>query len=735
MRPLIVRSAGPARAALSLLATSLLFACGGSDAPTGVDENPNPPGGQQPPPEPPPPLGLVLGSDSAHSYEFITLRPGSGAGTLPDSVTGTIGDEELFAVRADDSTLVAFVPEGVSGKQPVRFEIGAKKFESELTVVAPPSVGDPVAGVLEVFDQVNARLDSLEAAISDGAIAAEDADGLTAFVASARDVMAASRSDFLALTAEEQAAAAPYILVDAATYGFEAGGDAPSARMVADPWRSGPSMATDASPLCTGEGAFEDCLLGRSRATQRSDTALGVLQRCHRSMLKGGLFGFVAGGLGGLLADRLTGRAAAAGMEYGALTGAMIGLVWCKYDLATAVSAMLQEMVEGELADVLPNFARGTTVPGLSPLVGRPAPGAPLMAEGSEEGETYTVGVPAEVSVYANFSSLSAESAGGPPAVKNLYTQFQLLINLWDVIRSEVTFVNLPAISLPAAPRRTVRKKVPGEYLSVRSIAPSPIQGTGMGSDPWMVTFTNPNQGDDHDFTFRVRLSLPDHDDQEKGLQGMLRPAKYTVASLELSPAQDTISVDGTTSFTWVASDSTGDVLTDSLLLGRKPTWTSSSTTVATVGSSSGTVTGKSDGSATVTARLEEGEATVTVVVLPDFYGTYSLIEVNGISIPGTTYEDSLYIIETSGGSVTLNMDGTFSYSLSSTGINKVGGESFDEGGSGSGTYTHTGGVLTFNVEEQEGPMTIASGSVNGKQLTVSVNYGDTVGSGVLVRN
>jgi uncharacterized protein YjdB len=85
------------------------------------------------------------------------------------------------------------------------------------------------------------------------------------------------------------------------------------------------------------------------------------------------------------------------------------------------------------------------------------------------------------------------------------------------------------------------------------------------------------------------------------------------VATVTVSPASASIRVGSTQQLSAVTKDSAGNTLT-----GRVVTWASSNTAVATV-SSSGLVTGKVAGSATITATSEgkNGTAAITVTVAP----------------------------------------------------------------------------------------------------------------------
>ena len=56
--------------------------------------------------------------------------------------------------------------------------------------------------------------------------------------------------------------------------------------------------------------------------------------------------------------------------------------------------------------------------------------------------------------------------------------------------------------------------------------------------------------------------------------------------------------------------------------------------------------------------------------MIPDITGTYTLKEENGVTVPGVTWADTIYSIKTTGGSVTLREDRTFSFSRSAVGTN-----------------------------------------------------------------
>lgn len=720
-------------AAVSL---TLAAACGGGDAPTA---NPSP--GPGPSPTPTPTASpLLTASTTTRPNELITLRPSGLSGAVPDTVTGTIGTTPMRAVRLDDTTLIALVPTGITGSQTVRFTVRGSEFTTPITVAAPaPTAADPTATATALFDGVVAMLDSLDAE----AVATSGGDDTTTVrrvLAAGRASIEQARADFLALTADERAAALPFIVAEAAAQGVTVDGVDPSARMArATGFASASRVAPSAAirPLCTLVSSFDLCA-GISTTRSALAGTVTTIGRCAIDMSKGALIGSVFGGVVGGLPGFLAGGVGAipgmaTGMAHGAKIGAGIALGMCLSDAAKSVSAAFTQTVKPVLTEASAVSPSRVPSGGVAPMASRVA-GSQAAAAAAD---VYVVGVARPVDVHVEFHSLSAADANGPAPVAELVTLFNQLSARWDALRAKVTLVSLPAISLPAGPRTVVRKRVPGSYLSVASAAPSPIAGSSAGSDQWTVTFSNPNQGDDHDFTYAVRFSYPGFPDQERTLGGLLQPARYTVASLAITPAADTIFVDRQTTFSWAASDSSGDVLTEAQLAGRVPTWTTASPTVATVGASTGTVTGRDAGTTTVTADLEKGRGTATVRVVPNIAGTYMLQSIGGVSIPGTTYADTVYVIQTTGGSVQLRDDGTFSYSLSATGTNIKTNVSYDEGGSGGGTYrvSDDGSAFTFETTQQAGtPVTFGTGFVSGNTLTVVVSTPDGGGTGILIK-
>jgi uncharacterized protein YjdB len=81
------------------------------------------------------------------------------------------------------------------------------------------------------------------------------------------------------------------------------------------------------------------------------------------------------------------------------------------------------------------------------------------------------------------------------------------------------------------------------------------------------------------------------------------------VATVTVTPASPSVAVNGTVTLTATLRDANGNVLA-----GRVITWASNPTSKATV-SQSGVVTGKDNGTATITATSEGKSGSVTVTV------------------------------------------------------------------------------------------------------------------------
>lgn len=701
------------RIALTALLATFVIGCA-SDGPAGTD----------PVTQAPTPAALQIGADTVRPSELITLRPIARVGALPDTIKGRLGATEFRAIRIDDSTLVGLVPAIAAGTYQARFVIGTQAHTDSVVIVPAAVIADPTATVEAIFTQVFAQFQAIEAGIPAVAASGGDTTVTRNLVIGGRAALTQARNDFLALTTEGRAQAAPIIASQFASLGIAASGSG-GASMLAAP-------AIDASiTICQLALSFEQC----AKASETRDAIIAgarLLGTCVAKTASAGAVGGILGGVtGGAISAWWTAGVATApgviaGIKFGASVGAVVGLTSCIGDVWTTLDDVTQATVKPVLSEV----------DDLVPDLRAPRDGASLNALPAN---AFTAGTPRRVDVYAEFRSLSAQDASGPPFLVAMVTQFNSLAASWNRVRADYPILRLSLLQLPASPVTVVRKKVPAAYLTVTAITPTPITATAQGSDTtWNVTFLNPNQGDDRVINYSVAFTYPNLPVQTRPLTATLRPARYAVAQLLVAPQLDTIYVSASTTLQWFARDSTGDSLTVGEIAGRTPTWTSQSPDLATVGSSSGTVRGTAMGSATIRGVMGTGEATATVLVWFNYTGSYTLLTLNGITLPGTTFDDSLYTIETTGGGLSISADSTFTYSISALGKNKRNTETFDEGGSGRGTYTvgANGTALVFTTIETAGtPVSFGTGFIQNGIMTASVSTPDGAGSVTLRKN
>ena len=688
------RSRLPLGRLLSAAALIILSACGG-DGPTSPVDPPIDP------PVDPTPAALVAGVDTVRPSELVTLRPvGITGRSVPDSIIGRLGSAEFRAIRIDDSTLVGLVPQVAAGSHVARFVIGTKAHLDTLTVLAPVVIADPTATAEAIFTLALAKYDAIEANLDAFAASGADTVALRQFITSGRAALQGARADFLALSTAERAAAVPFIVSQATALGLDPNAQ-PSLRMA------------DAIDLCTLITPFPEC--GRISATQNAILAgAREVVKCSAKTLGSAGVGGVLGGAAGAALGAFLGGAGSvpgliAGIKNGAAIGAGVGLAWCSSDvwdkLVGIYDAAITPVVVSAMADIDPDFGDLRTGASLR-----------MAALNAPDSTAFTVGQPRQVNVFVEFRSLSLADASGPPVVAALVTSFNTMAAQWNALRTKFPLFSLPEMKLPAGPRTTVRKQVPASYLNVGPVslagATSVEGGSGLA---WTVQFNNAAQGDDHNITYAVDFEYPGFPSQRRSLTNVLKPVRYGVATLGLTSALDTVFVNGQTTLIWTASDSSGDVLTEEELEGRKPTWTTLTADLASVASASGVVTGVAPGAASIRGVLEEGKVDAPVDVWYNFVGSYTLLTLDGVELPGITYEDSTYIINTSGGGLGIAADGTFGFSHGAVGTNIPGGETFDEGGSGHGTYTvgNFGRALLFTTIEQQGtPVSIGTGFI-----------------------
>jgi uncharacterized protein YjdB len=179
-------------------------------------------------------------------------------------------------------------------------------------------------------------------------------------------------------------------------------------------------------------------------------------------------------------------------------------------------------------------------------------------------------------------------------------------------------------------------------------------------------------------------------------------PPPVSVASVTVAPATANVNESKTVQLTATLKDASGNVLT-----GRTVTWSSSSTTVATV-SSSGLVTGKVAGTATITATSESqsGTAAITVVRVP--VASVTVSPATGSVQAGSTYQLTATPKDASGTALTGR---AVSWSSGNTSVATVNGSGLVTGVvAGSATITATSegqsGTSAITVTAQPPPGT-----------------------------
>jgi len=116
------------------------------------------------------------------------------------------------------------------------------------------------------------------------------------------------------------------------------------------------------------------------------------------------------------------------------------------------------------------------------------------------------------------------------------------------------------------------------------------------------------------------------------------------VASVEVTPLVDTVRAGATIQLTATLKD-----MDDNPLTGRTITWASDDEAVATVGSSTGLVTGEGNGAATITATSEGQTGTADVTVWVGVTGTW----VGTLNVPGGPCQLDLSLTEAGTGAIT----------------------------------------------------------------------------------
>ena len=186
------------------------------------------------------------------------------------------------------------------------------------------------------------------------------------------------------------------------------------------------------------------------------------------------------------------------------------------------------------------------------------------------------------------------------------------------------------------------------------------------------------------------------------------------VASVEVTPATATVVIGGTTQLTATLKDAGGNVLSD-----RTVAWTSDNDLIASV-SSTGLVTSKSVGSATITATVEGKSATAKVTITPVPVASVSVTPATSSLVIGGTVQLSATTKDASGS--TLN-GRSVTWTTSDASIASVDGNGLVTAHAlGSATITATSETKTATAQITVTEAPVATVAVSPASVTVALN-------------
>lgn len=664
------------------LLLTLLAGCGG-DNPAGPDDNDTPP------------KALSIASPNVQTLEIISVGV-RGVTVGSQTVDGRFAGQAIKGARLDDTTLAVIVPPVAAGAHELRFEIAGQPFTVNLQVTTTAPATDADAYFDGVFGSLTAEADTIDQvlAAATASTAASDTAGLRAIAQQLRWAADSGRKIVTGMSASDRAMAAAYLRMNTDT----------TPVVSPSPVAGGPSFAVGG---CDG-GTTAECNEELRLAWERLKAKIAG---CTLTAVKFAAVGAVVGGVFGGGAFSLPLAA------LGAVIGTAAGTALCVYDINDSA---MQTMITPAVTNL------EQAIPGASYEV---VPAAVY----------YRVKSPRDVVVTAEVRSLIASDASLPGIEGVIARMVNECTTLWSKLM-QVSSLSLPGPKLPETPQNRVVRDMPASLLKIGTISLAGATATTAGDDTsFRVTFINDKQGADHSFSYAVRYEPAGRPAQERVLAGVLRPERYVVASLAVDSAPAEMRVgQRTVKLHWIARDSSGTFLgatgVDSLLDGRKPEWTSDKPGVATV-SADGVLTAVDTGTVAITARLEGGTATVTFTVYPNVIGSWSLKTLNGKTVPYAE-QDSTGTTNVGGGAISIAADSTFTFGYAETYTNKYTGIVYDEGSSGSGTYTLSGNSIVFTILEKSGESVqqIVGASFADGTLTVTYSGPDGAAVGQLRR-
>ena len=186
------------------------------------------------------------------------------------------------------------------------------------------------------------------------------------------------------------------------------------------------------------------------------------------------------------------------------------------------------------------------------------------------------------------------------------------------------------------------------------------------------------------------------------------------VASVEVTPATPSVVIGGTTQLTATLKDAGGNVLTD-----RTVTWTSDNDLIASV-SSTGLVTTKSVGTATITATVEGKSATAKVTITPVPVASVSVSPATSSLVIGATVQLSATTKDESGNTLSGR---TVTWTTSDASVASVDGNGLVKAVAlGSATITATSETKTATAQITVTEAPVASVAVSPATVSVALN-------------
>jgi hypothetical protein len=541
------------RAGLVLLVLPLLIlgiaSCAKSDSPTGPGDGTTPTPG----------TSLVLDDASTTPFQLVTATVRGS--TVPDvDIRARVGADSVSPVRLDDSTVAFYVPEIAAGAYQVILEFNTKRIIGTLTVTALPTIADPVA----YTDSVLANLDFLLAATL-------STDSTTVFTFDS--VLTAARAQLAAATPAERAEVARFLSVN-----LQEPAPVPS---FLDPGQALAIGAEGSGCTCTNWAAptrtYESCALNLPAKLNEAHNRVllaGVVAAASAELLKKPRgWSPVVGGVG---------VAAAAAILLSTVDGAFC--TWAHPIYANLAS--LNPFSDDELRA----GSRMALITG---------------------GGVFIDDTTRRYDVRARYASPTATTENTLASEAAVW--LESIGEEWDALAAKLAFMP-PFPGVPTTSQFSTVRLVPPEYLVLGPRTPATVSGSAEARDStWHLTFSMPNIGNNHTFSFPVEYTGPGVSDQFGTVDALLKPIYYPVKRITIAPDDEMIDI----------QPQTGRLLTvtmiDSLdrpVIDREVTWTSSQDTVVSV-NQSGSIFGIKEGLSVVTVRVDGVFDQVVIKVEP----------------------------------------------------------------------------------------------------------------------